>query len=495
LSSLLWANELIPTGRTLFLQHETNYAFGPSIAFLFFFPWSRFRSFGVGLGISVLLALSFSMDVPPFNSLLPDLIPPLKSFRVPARAMLPFAMMLPWLASFVILARLPLDFKWPHHLLNAVIAGVLMIVLLVLPPAGREGLTWLIVACGVSALFMRQKRLAFISGFLLLLILASASVSAFRERKIEFQSEDLLMKSPLELGQTVKGRFPELDSSLTRVEFNFKIPYLSDNTAYHLGLSSLDAYGFPAKRFAQLWSAIQGEPMSPMDNKWNLDENSKEFSILKHLYNIRYAARKHGNLATLQQLGPTLGPAWFSSAFERSGSFDQIAWSLHQAEDRLMSHLSRVAYLLEGDEAIPIEIQCKEVNPACQSAQVKEVSAPIRSQRFELDVNTPRDCPLTVAMNFATTLESRGVDLEGNEVELQIYPVYGALTGVWVPASVKKVIIEPRVILPLWSRVAWVMGWFLLAAALFCAVRDHGTASISRSRVSASRGLSPCNVR
>jgi hypothetical protein len=495
LSSLLWAKELIPTGRTLFLQHETNYAFGPSIAFLFFFPWSRFRSFGVGLGISVLLALSFSMDVPPFNSLLPDLIPPLKSFRVPARAMLPFTMMLPWLASFVILARLSFEFKWPDHLKHAAIAGVLMIFLLVLPPAGREVLAWLIAACGISGLLIRRKKLLFVSGFLLLFVLASASVSAFRERKIVFASEEFLLKQIFEFGQIFKGGFPELDSSLTRVEFNFRIPYFSDNTAYHLGLSSLDAYGFPPKRFAQLWSAIQGEPLNPMQNKWNLDESSKGFSILRQLYNIRYAARKDGTQVTLQQLGPTLGPAWFSSAFERSGSFDQIARSLHEAEDRLMPHLSRVAYLIEGDGAIPIEIQCKEVNPVCQFAQVMKVSAPIRSQRFELDVNTPRDCPLTVAMNYVTTLESRGVDSEGNEVELQIYPVYGALTGVWVPASVKKVIIQPRVILPLWSRVAWVMGWLLLAAALFRAVKDHGTDSISRSRVLARGGLSPCNVR
>jgi hypothetical protein len=55
---------------------------------------------------------------------------------------------------------------------------------------------------------------------------------------------------------------------------------------------------------------------------------------------------------------------------------------------------------------------------------------------------------------------------------LKLYPVYGALTGVWVPASVKKVIIQPRLILPLWSRIAWVMGWLLLAVALFRVVKD-----------------------
>jgi len=87
-------------------------------------------------------------------------------------------------------------------------------------------------------------------------------------------------------------------------------------------------------------------------------------------------------------------------------------------------------------------------------------------------VETPTDCPLTVAMNFATTLESRGFHSDGREVELKLYPAYGALTGVWVPASVKKVIIQPRLILPLWSRIAWVMGWLLLAVALFRVVKD-----------------------
>ena len=473
-SSMLWANELIPTGRTLFFQHETNYAFGPLIVFLFFFPWSRFRSFGVGLGISVLLALSFSMNLPPFNSLLPNLIPPLKSFRVPARAMLPFALILPWVASFVIFARFPFDFKWSLHRKNAVIAGVLMIVLLVLPPPGREGLTWLIVAYGVSALLTRQKKLPLISGFLLLLVLASAGVSAFRERRIDFVNTEFLMKRPVEIGQKFKDRFPELDSSLTRVEFGFNIPYLSTGTAYQLGLSSLNANAFPPRRFAHLYWAIQGQPPNLMNVNWYVDENTKGFSILRQLYNVRYAARRDGSQATLNRLGPTLGPAWFSGAFERSGSFDQIAQSLNHAEGGLMPHLSRVAYLLQGDDAIPNELQGKEVNPVCQSAQVKKVSAPIRSQRFELDVETPTDCPLTVAMNFATTLESRGFDSDGREVELKLYPAYGALTGVWVPASVKKVIIQPGLILSLWSRIAWVMGWLLLAVALFRVVKDEG---------------------
>jgi hypothetical protein len=423
------------------------------------------------------------MNLPPFNSLLPDLIPPLKSFRVPERAMLPFALILPWVASFVIFARLPFDFKWSLHRRNAFIAGVLVIVLLVLPPPGREGLTWLIVAYGVIAFLTRQKKLPLISGFLLLLVLASAGVSAFRERRIEFPSAEFLMKQAVEIGQKFKGRYPELDSSLTRVEFGFFLPHLSTGTAYHLGLSSLDANAIPPRRFAHLYWAIRGEPPDLMTVNWNVDQNSEGFSILRQLYNVRYVARRDGSQATLYRLGPTLGPAWFSGAFERSGSFDQIAQSLHQAEGGLMTHLSRVAYLLEGDDAIPNELQGKEVNPVCQSAQVKKVSAPIRSQRFELDVESPTDCPLTVAMNFATTLESRGFDSDGREVELKLYPAYGALTGVWVPASVKKVIIQPRLILPLWSRIAWVMGWLLLAVALFRVVKDDRFASTKQKTV------------
>ena len=243
------------------------------------FPWARFRSFGIGLGISVLLALSFSMDLPPFDSLLPALIPPLKSFRVPARAMIPFAMILPWAASFVILARLRFDFKWPHHLKHSALAGVLMILLLFLPPAGREGLTWLIAACGAIALLTRQQGFLLIRGFLLLLVLASASVSAFRERKIEFKSRDVLMERPVEVGQTFKRQVPELDSSLTRVDFNFRLPGLSYNTAYHVGLSSLDAYGFPTRRFAHLYTAIQGEPLDPTEIEWDLDSKGQFLGV------------------------------------------------------------------------------------------------------------------------------------------------------------------------------------------------------------------------
>ena len=78
----------------------------------------------------------------------------------------------------------------------------------------------------------------------------------------------------------------------------------------------------------------------------------------------------------------------------------------------------------------------------CSSALVSSVTAS-REGRFAMTVHAPADCPLTVATNFAESLEAR-VRVRDAWQPARTFPAYGALLGVWVPGGTSEVVIGPR---------------------------------------------------
>src|SRR5262249_39083654 len=101
---------------------------------------------------------------------------------------------------------------------------------------------------------------------------------------------------------------------------------------------------------------------------------------------------------------------------------------------------------------------------ACGRASVLEADARRGDPQIRLKVQTPADCPLTLAANFVSIFEGRALSSSG-ERRVDLFPTYGSLTGMIVPAVTTEIIITPRAPVPLWSVRAMWGGWGLLAIA------------------------------
>ena len=99
LTSLPWTKAAISGSRAELLHHEVNYAAGPLLVLLALVPWRRQRALAVGLGLSLVAIIGFSMDITFVSRTLLAIIPPLRSFRVPNRAVLPWLLVLPMLVA------------------------------------------------------------------------------------------------------------------------------------------------------------------------------------------------------------------------------------------------------------------------------------------------------------------------------------------------------------------------------------------------------------
>src|SRR4030095_7463152 len=100
LTSLPWTRALPSPDRAPSLHHEVNYPVGPLVLLLALVPWRRARALAIGLAVAVVAVLVFSMDLAPGSRALLALMPPLRSFRVPARA----ALLLIWALSVLSVA-------------------------------------------------------------------------------------------------------------------------------------------------------------------------------------------------------------------------------------------------------------------------------------------------------------------------------------------------------------------------------------------------------
>jgi hypothetical protein len=102
LTSLPWTRALPSPDRAPSLHHEVNYPLGPLVILLALVPWRRARALAIGLAFAVVAGIVLSMDLAPGSRALLALIPPLRSFRVPARA----AVLVIWALSILSVAVL-----------------------------------------------------------------------------------------------------------------------------------------------------------------------------------------------------------------------------------------------------------------------------------------------------------------------------------------------------------------------------------------------------
>jgi hypothetical protein len=466
IASIPWAHELIPSGREKTLWHEINYPFGALLLFLLLMPLKRSRWLLLGLGVSLVLTILFSMNVAPVSTVLPTLVPPLKSFRVPERAMLPFAFTLPIVATAAVLYRYRSTqgarrISGGSNAALCAMSVMAVVLMLLVAPAIREVMTWTLALFLCFALLRGGKVSGLIPGGAALLVLGAASVSAFGERLLPFGTPEARIESASPAIARIIANEPRLTSPLSRVGgTTVRFREFGTNTPYILGLSNINGYWSAPRRFSELAQALKGKRYRPTYTNFVFQENSAGFRVLRQLYNVRgWLAFDEKKRIAMKRLPPTAGRAWFTGRIHSLGSFEELAQTLKTAGNRLAQVVHSQAWVIRDDPLVlaadlPADLSAEP----CVDSEVLSVEATRGGQSVHVKIKNAGACPLVVAMNFTTNLHAHAVSPGKEESELTLFPIYGALTGVLVPTGVSEIRIEARPNLPLWSRFAWVGG-------------------------------------
>ncbi len=501
LTSLPWTRASLPGARTASLHHEVNYAVGPLLVLLALVPWRRARALALGLAFSLLAILAFSMDLAPLSRALLALVPPLRSFRVPARAILPWLSLLPVLVAAALVSQDRQASPAPESAegkqarsrrktarssqsvarrSNApallLVSAALALLLFVVPTVFREVVLWLLALIVVTLHWRRPRSLPAAA---ILLLLGVASVAAFRERVPAFQDPRPLIAEAEQIGEALRRAQPELDSSLARVRLDLEIPAFTVNTAFAAGLSSLDGYEVPTRRFSTLVFALRGARHEPTAVFFKLPAQDPAFPALRQLFHVGWSASlaSRGRL-TLAPLGPTAGAAWFSGSVARVPDSESLVRELRAAGEHLHQRAREVLWLVDSDLLVRRDISSPPAG-SCGTARVVRVDAPRRAQEITATVETPAPCPLTFAMAFTEDLRATATRTNGERVALPAFPGYGALASLVVPEGTRE--IRLRAVPP---RVPWPAAWTAvgIALALAAAWRAWRQQAVSSAR-------------
>lgn len=440
ITSIPWTTASLPAAREASLHHEVNYPAGPLLVLLALVPWRRTRALAAGLALGLLAALAFSVDLAPLSRAMLALIPPLRTFRVPARAILPWLWTLPILAAAALLQASPPPKKKmatrlsPQRalLLAAAIGGALFVA----PSVVREAGAWLTVVVVVVA----RRRNENVPAAAVLVVLGVCSVAAFRERLLPFENADALLVEAEHIGDALRRVKPELESPLVRVRLNFEVPVFTVNTAFAAGLSSLDGYEVPTRRFAALLFALRGRRYEPTAMFFRLGPQEPAFRVLRQLYNVVWdvSLPSRGSM-TVAEAGPAAGPGWFSASLLRTKDVESLSRELNTAGDALHGRAKEVLWLVDSDPLAVAAPLPSTVDRRCATARVVQVTASARKRDIVAEVETEAACPLTLATNFTEDLRATAVLKDGQEVAAPVFPGYGSLAGIVVPAGCQQV--------------------------------------------------------
>jgi hypothetical protein len=454
LGSLPWTI----AGRTGAL-HEHNYPVGALIliALVGTFRY-RPRSLLLTMWIVLAIAIGFACELAPF-SWLNDLIPILRAFRGPSRAVIAVLAFVPslalalWSASAsksVTATDEPADDSAtsPRGRAGewlAVVAGAVVIIVARngAVPWVREVAAWLIAIAVCIHVRIDRRRLPVVAVHALFIVLAALGVAAFAERIPRGVPHDRLEDGPSLLREAARSELPQLQTAFDRVEIAQPPPPFDMSMAFAAGLPSIDGVWYPPKRFLVLLSQLDGRELPPTTSVFRNGGGRASFPVLQQLYNIRALLLGVGtDHARVQVLPPTPGAAWFPTQI---ATIEQPSEMIEDIRKHGLDVIGQRGWLLRGD--------ADDTPRSCAGARVTSVSTEELGQRAKLEIVAPTRCVLIVSMNFASTLRARsGTNL------LRVFPIDIALTGVDVPAGTTQIVIGPVLVLPWWSRVLQLIG-------------------------------------
>ncbi len=468
LASIPWT----VAGQNPIALHERNYALGPLICFVVaLWPRGLSRKLGwVALAV-VALAILFASNIAPISTTLLDALPPLRAFRVPARSVLPILVLVPSLALAAWWSCRPVTPLTKEavrlHWVAIVLALVVIVSLRGRVPAIRELLAWITCALLVYAARWWPEWFTRRSVPAALALVAALGVLAFEERIPRGVPIDPIENGPRQLRDAVQAE-AGLRSAPDRIEIIDAPPPYEMSAAFAAGLPSLDGMWYPPRRFLELLSAIQGKPLPATVAVFKLGR-TRPFRILQQLYNVRFAIVGLGTEASaVQSLPPTPGPAWFPSRIETIERPDQMIAALRDAPD-LRARLLATAWVARA--AGPVSVP-----PGCAQARVLEVTTDGVGQTATLRTESPVPCVLVVATNYTQLLHATS-SADGSAIDLPVFPIDIALTGISVPQGSTTITLAPELVIPGWSRIAQLLGLLAIAAACWLVARQRSAVS------------------
>jgi hypothetical protein len=456
-ASLPWSLEAARSLTGEASLHETNVPFGPLLVFFpLLFRLPRAKALGVALVTSGLVAMAFSMKVYPVSDLLPAIFPPLKAFRVPGRAMLPLlALLVPCLASAVAAAfGAERPAKEPKWALGAVVAAVL-----VFPLAG-ECLVWAAALFLVAKIRRGRGASSLVPASWILAVLCASALVSFRDRQSPKPEAESLV--PPAVRERLAQAEPSLRSPLTRVVPELRAPAFDANQAYWLGLSSLDGYWYPTRRFQSLVAALDGTPQEATAMGYRFTARDPTLSVLRHLYNVRFRLRFDRGRWEMHPFAKTAGEVWFSREVIAVGSMGELSRRLRELGESLADAARGATWIVAGDpKASPAPVEGD-----CASATARVEHAGDGGQSLTVLTRTSGTCPMTAALSYLEGTAAWGLSPEGRRERLSTFPSYGAMLGVVVPSWVTRVELDGRVAVPPPLETLSALGLALQAAAL-----------------------------
>ena len=304
LASIPWTDRAGLVEHQRELLHEFNFPLGP-IALFAIALWPR----GAGrkllwLGLaSAIAAIVLADHISPLSDALLAALPPLRAFRVPSRAILPVAVVLPMLALAAWTAAVgPPDARVARATwLGVAAAATIALVGGAVPAWVREAIAWggcialVVLARRAPDLFARRTLAA------LLAPIAALGLLAFVERIPTGIPIDTIEHGPARVRDAVLAQLPAAAMPLVRVELPDAQPPFAVSTAWAAGLGSLDGLYYPPRRFLDLFAAVLGRPVSPMTCNFSM-AHSPQFAVYQQLYDVVAIVDVRGDRGSLLAL-------------------------------------------------------------------------------------------------------------------------------------------------------------------------------------------------
>ncbi|MDB4963025.1 MAG: hypothetical protein JWP01_3024 [Myxococcales bacterium] len=465
LASIPWT----AAGQTGASVHEQNFPIGPLIALLIVgWPRGVARSLRWTAIATTTVAVLFACNVAPVSTALLELVPPLGAFRVPARAVLPILIFVPSFALatcwFHVRTATP-----PSRRVDAGVLVVAAIVILVVHgslPWLREVIAWLGCLAIAFAIRWRPAILERRPGLVpvALVMVAALGVLAFDERFPRTVPFDRIEHGPAELRTAVRTAAPALTTALDRIQILDAPPPYEMSTAFAARLPSLDGIWYPSRRFLDLLSAIQGEPL-PATTAVFAFGKSPTFRILQQLYNVRLRFTGLGtDHPSLDPLPRTPGAAWFPARIEVIDRPAQMVDALRGPD--LRTTLATTAWVLRSELAA-------STPASCTGARVFGLATDELGQTATITTYATEPCTLVLATSYVAALRATAISA-GRASAVPTLPIDLALTGIIVPAGLSTIVLSPVAWIPWWSRIAQLLGLALLVAGLAAFARRQG---------------------
>lgn len=472
--SWLWDPTAWPSSEWMIWDDHT-YGIGP----LFVVTLALLSHDGRRLLAMWLLGLAFaavlSLRIQPLAGWMLDALPLLRSFRAPSRSLFVFASLVVPLAgavfahAFTAPSWRTFEKREVRTWLWALLFVLLACAICALPPLGREAIVWAVSLC--FALFCLVPPLRTRPPFcpaLLFFPLVTGAALAFSERYPPLELSTRHENAVDRLAQRVRTTHPELNSPLVRAHVVGTRPPYHYNEGHLLGLSTLDAYAFPQRRFLELVAACEAAPVQLTRNLLHFASASSAFPCVRVLYNIRAIVHVDPTSGSVEvrDAGPTLGEAWFAQHLFRAESMDALAGLVR---DRVaageMDSLRRTAPWVSTDQTAA-SVANDFGTSDCSNATVHRIQSFDHGQRFELHVSCPGTCPLVLSTNFADGFRAEVKLTDNRNVMARTLPLYGGLLGIAVPAGAAAVSVrfEPPVRTSFRIAVASLAGLIVLGA-------------------------------